>query len=112
MDKLENFENRITDPLTWILFLCFGVSLAALVIYLLDINFSDKTLFLLLGVIRYSSSVLFVCALYKVLLNIYRTIRDRKFHLLKLLLNLALMIYSIVIILMDEFINTFSGGNL
>ncbi|GBU28442.1 hypothetical protein R84B8_02001 [Treponema sp. R8-4-B8] len=112
MDKLENNTNRITDPLTWILFLCFGVSLFSLIIYLLDFNYSDKTLFLLLSVIRYSSSMLFICAFYKVLLNIYRTIRDHKFHLLKLLLNLVLMAYSIVIIFMDEFINTFSGGNL
>jgi len=109
---LENNANRITDPLTWILFLCFGVSLVSLIIYLIDINFSDKTLLKLLAVIRYSSSMLFICALYKVLLNIYRTIRDRKFHLLKLLLNLGLMVYSIIIILSDGFINAFSGGNL
>ena len=109
---MENNENRITDPLTWILFLCFGVSLASLVIYLIDNNFSDKTLFLLLAVIRYSSSMLCICAFYKVLLNIYRTIRDHKFHLLKLLLNLVLMVYSIVILLTDGFINAFSGGNL
>ena len=109
---MENNANRITDPLTWILFLCFGVSLVSLIIYLIDINFSDKTLLKLLAVIRYSSSMLFICALYKVLLNIYRTIRDRKFHLLKLLLNLGLMVYSIIIILSDGFINAFSGGNL
>ena len=109
---MENNENRITDPLTWILFLCFGVSLASLVIYLLDINYSDKTLFLLLAVKRYSSYMLCICALYKILLNIYRTIRDRDFHLLKLFLNFLLLIYSIIIVFIDEFIIAFSGGNL
>jgi hypothetical protein len=109
---LDNYENKITDHLTWILFLCFGFSLASLVIYLMDINFSDKTLLFLLALIKYSSYMLCICAFYKVLLNIYRIIRDRKFHLLKLLLNILLMAYSIVIILLDEFISTFSGGNL
>jgi len=109
---LEKFENRITDPLTWILFLCFGVSLASLVIYLMDIDFSDKTLFFLLAVKRYSSYMVCICAFYKILLNILRSIRDLDFHLLKLFLNILLMAYSIVIILMDEFIIAFSGGNL
>jgi hypothetical protein len=109
---LEKYENRITDPLTWILFLCFGISFASLIIYIIDINFSDKTLFLLLAVKRYSAYMVCICAIYKILLNIYRSIRDLEFHLLKLFLNILLMAYSIVIIFMDEFIIAFSGGNL
>jgi len=109
---LEKYENRITDPLTWILFLCFGISLASLIIYLIDINFSDKTLFLLLAVKRYSAYMVCICAFYKIMLNIYRSIRDHDFHLLKLFLNILLLAYSIIIILMDEFIIAFSGGNL
>jgi len=109
---LENNVNRIIDPASWILLLSFSVSLISLIIYLIDINFSDKTLFLLLGVMRYSSSMLFICAFYKIILNIYRSIRDHKFHILIILINLVLIIYCFAIIFIDEFMIVFSRGNL
>ncbi|WP_461257328.1 hypothetical protein [Treponema sp. R80B11-R83G3] len=109
---MENRVNRMVDPASWILLLSFVVSFVSLIIYLIDINFSDKTLLLLLDVMRYSSSMLFICAFYKIILNIYRSIRDHKLHLLILLLDLLLIVYCFVVILMNEFIITFSGGNL
>jgi len=108
---LENHINRIVDPASWILLLSFCVSLISLIIYIIDFNFSDKTLFLLLGVMRYSSSMLFICAFYKIILNIYRSIRDHKLHLFILLIYLVLIVYCLAIILMNEFIIAFSGGN-
>ena len=109
---MENHINRLVDPASWILLLSFGVSLISLVIYIIDFNFSDKTLLLLLGVIRYSSSMLFICAFYKIILNIYRSIRDRKFHLFIILIYIVLIVYCLAIILMNEFIIAFSGGNI
>jgi hypothetical protein len=109
---LKNRVNKLVDPASWILLLSFCVSLISLVIYIIDFSFSDETLLLLLGVMRYSSSMLFICAFYKIILNIYRSIRDRKFHLFIILIYIVLIVYCLAIILMNEFIIAFSGGNI
>jgi hypothetical protein len=108
---LENKVKRILDPAAWILSLCFGISLAALIIYLIDLNYNDTTLFLLLTVIRYSSFIVCICAFYKLMVNIYRCIRDRKLHFFKLLFYIVLIVYGVIFILMDAFIIALSRGN-
>jgi amino acid permease len=91
--------------------LCFGISVAALVFYLLDNNYSDKTLLFLLTIIRYSSFIVFICSFYKIAVNIYRCFRDRKFRPFRLIFYLVIIAYSVIIILMDAFIIALSGGN-
>jgi len=111
-DKLKyNIKTSIIDPATWVLSLCFGISLAALIIYFFDINYNDLTLLLLLTVIRYSSFMMCICAFYKLSLNVYRSFKYRKFHLVRILLYLVIITYGIVVILLDAFIIALSGGN-
>jgi hypothetical protein len=107
----QNKAKTILDPAAWILLLSFCVSLAALIAYLLDFDYSDTTLFFLLTVIRYSSFMLCICAFYKLSVNIYRCIRDREFRPLRLLLYIVIIFYGIIVILMDAFIITISRGN-
>jgi len=109
--KLKNNLKSITSPVFWILFLSFCASLTALIVYLIDFNFSDTTLFLLLKIIRYSSFLVCICAFYKLSVKIYHSIRERKFYLVKILIYLVLIVYGIIIILMEAFIIALSGGN-
>jgi len=108
---LDNHVKKIIDLALWILLLCFFVSLVALIIYVIDFNFSDTTLFFLLSVIRYSSFMLCICAFYKLSLNIYRSFRDRKFHIVRLTVYLIFIVYGIIIILFNLFIIAISRGN-
>jgi hypothetical protein len=108
---LKKREKRVVDPASWVLLLCFVISLAALIIYLIDLDFSDATLFLLIRIIRYSASMLCICAFYKLSITIYSCVRERKFHLVKILAYLVLIVYGIVVILTGSFIITLSGGN-
>jgi len=109
--NLKKHLKSVTDPVLWVLLLCFCVSLAALIIYLIEMNLSDKTLFLLLSVIRYSSFMICICAFYKLFVKFYHSFKDRKFYLVKILIYLVLIIYGIVIILMQSFIIALAGGN-
>jgi len=113
MEKVDfkRHLKNVTDPVLWVLLLCFCVSLAALIIYLIEINLSDKTLYLLLTVIRYSSFMICICAFYKLSVKIYHSFKDRKFYLVKILIYLVLIIYGSVIILMQSFIIALAGGN-
>jgi len=108
---LKNNLKSITSPSLWILLLSFVISLAALIVYLLDFNFSDTTLFFLLRIIRYSSFFTCICAFYKLSVKIYHSIRDRRFYLVKILIYLVLIVYGIIIILMEAFIIALAGGN-
>jgi hypothetical protein len=108
---LENHIKKIFAPVAWILLLCFGISLAALIIYIMDNNLNDTTLFLLLTVMRYSSFIMCICAFYKLSVNIYRCVRERKFRLFSLLIYIVLIGYGVIVILMDAFIIAFSGGH-
>jgi hypothetical protein len=109
---LKSILKKIIDPAIWILLLSFGISLIALVIYLTDNNYSDAALFFLLTIMRYSSFILCVCALYKLSLNIYRCIRDRRLRLFRLMIYIMFIVYGIFVVLMDAFIVMLSGGNV
>jgi hypothetical protein len=96
----------------WVLLLFLAVSLSALVIYLLDFNYTDNTLFFLLYVIRYSSLILCVFAFYKLLVNIYHIFRRISFfRVLKALLYLLIIVYAAAVIFIEAFIAVISGGN-
>lgn len=95
-----------------LLYAALIVSLAALGIYLLDLNLSDKALFFLLKVLRYSAFVLCVCALYRLLVNIYHTIRRPSvLRAIKNLLYLVFILYGAVIIFFEVFVSVVTHGN-
>jgi hypothetical protein len=103
--KTQQFEISL-------LYLCFAVSLTTLVIYLLDLNLSDKSLFILLIVLRYSSFILCICSLYKLLVNIYHIVRRPSLlRAIKSLLYLFFIAYGTVVILLETFVSVISGGN-
>jgi hypothetical protein len=108
---LGNHVKRIVDPVVFILLIFFGVSLITLIVYLIDFNFSDTNLLILLTEIRFSSFILCVCAFYKLAVKIYHSIRDRKFYFVKILIYLVIIAYGTAAILMSVFIITLSGGN-
>jgi hypothetical protein len=109
--NLKKHLKNVIDPAVWVLLLFFCVSLAALIIYLIEINLSDKTLFLLLTVIRYSSFMVCICAFFKLVVKICHCVKERKFYLVKILIYLVLIVYGVVIILMQSFIIALAGGN-
>lgn len=110
-ENLKKHLKNVTDPAVWVLLLCFCVSLGALIVYLIEINFSDTTLFFLLKIIRYSSFMVCICAFYKLIVKVLHCVKDRKFYLVKTLIYLVLIVYGIVIILMESFIIALAGGN-
>jgi hypothetical protein len=95
-----------------ILYLCLVISLVTLVIYLLDLNLSDKSLFILLIVLKYSSTILCICSLYRLIVNIYHIIRRPSFlRAMKNLLYLVFIIYGTIVVLLETFISVIAGGN-
>jgi hypothetical protein len=98
--------------MTSILYLCLVVSLVTLVIYFMELNYDDNFLYFLLIIIRYSSFILCICSLYKLLVNIFHFFRRPSvLRAMKNLLYLLLLLYSIIIILFESFIVVVSGGN-
>ena len=95
-----------------ILYLSLAVSLTALGIYLLDLNLSDKALFYLLIILRYSSTILCICSLYRLLVNIYHIIRRPSvLRAMKNLLYLAFIVYGMVVVLLETFVSIIATGN-
>jgi hypothetical protein len=103
--KTQTFEISI-------LYLSLAVSLTALVIYLLDLNLSDKALFYLLIVLRYSSTILCICSLYRLLVNIYHIIRRPSvLRAMKNLLYLVFIVYGMFVVLLETFVSIIATGN-
>nr|AGS53161.1 hypothetical protein [uncultured bacterium contig00060] len=103
---------RIQQIATSILYLCLAVSLAALIAYLMDRDYSDKTLFMLLLIMRYSASVLCICSLYKLLFNAFHFLRRPSvLRAMKNLLYLFFIAYGVLIIIIESFITIIAGGN-
>ena len=111
---MEEDKKKFNHSFTfYLLILCFIISVISLIVYLLELEYSDSFLFTLLAIIRYSSFMVFVCAFYKIALNIFRYIsKRRKFRLLKLLIYLFFMIYGLGIFIFEAFIVVFSRGNV
>jgi hypothetical protein len=96
----------------WVLSFCFILSLAALVVYLIDLNYSDTTLFILLLILRYLCFILCVFAFYKLMVNIYHMARRPDvLRALSILLYLFFIAYGIFIIFIESFIVVIAGGN-
>ena len=107
------YKDSLKSPAAWILAIGFAVSFITLVIYFAETDFSDDTLFLLLQILRYSSFLVFICSVYKLLLNFYRTIIKRKKKYIKnLIIYFFLMVYGIIIFLTEAFIVVITGGNV
>jgi len=103
---------RIQQFTTSIIILSLIVSLSSFVIYSQDINYSDKALFLMLIVMRYSSFILCICSLYKLLSNIILFFhRPSVLHVMQNIFFLIFMIYGAFIIFYESFITVLAGGN-
>ena len=102
-----------SSPTAWILTVSFLISFAALIVYLLDLDFSDEVLFFLLKILQYSSFMIIVCSLYKLFLNIIRLIRrTMRIRIIKIILYFILLIYGVFIVLLVSFIDIFARGNV
>jgi hypothetical protein len=96
----------------WVLSFCFIVSLITLVIYLIDLNYNDTTLFILLLILRYTCFILCIFAFYKLLVNIYHMARrPGVLRALSILLYIFFVTYGIFVIFIESFIVVIAGGN-
>ena len=112
--NIRNLWNFIKtrQPVTRMLYLCLFISLVTLAVYLLEINFNDTTLFILLVVLRYSSFLVCGFSLYKLIINVYHTFRDPSVsRAVKIFIYLAFIIYGMLVILFETFITVIAGGN-
>jgi len=104
-------EKKSVNPAVWILIFSFVVSAVSLGIYLAESDFSDKTLFFLLGVMRYSSFMVLFCSIFLIIAGIGRLIRKPSVPaVLKIILSFFTAMYGAGIIVYDAFIITFTGG--
>jgi len=105
-------RKRQHSPTAWILIICLIISLTALVLYLLDLNYNDTVLFFLLTVLRYSSFWVFIFSFYKLIINIYRMFHGRPvLHIMNILIYLIFIIYGLSIFFIEVIINVIAGGN-
>ena len=106
-------ERRSRKPVVWILWICFAVSALTLIIYLLDLEYSDETLFLLLNILWYSSFMVCVCAFYRLLEGVYYVYKRRSAaRSLRIIPSALFMIYGLIIIFLESLITAFSKGNI
>jgi len=109
--RIGIFEGR--GPLSLLLVVCFVFSLISMVVYVAETGFSDENLFLLLTVIRYSSIIVFICSVYKILNSIY-FIFIKKYTVVqgifKIIVYFLLIVYCFGIFYLEAFISVFSGG--
>jgi len=96
---------------TWILLLSFTISFTTLIIYLAEVNFNDRTLFIMLIILRYSSFMICLCSLHKIIMHLYGVLRRYKFRLKKFAIFLGFFLYGVGIILLEAFVAAVSGGN-
>jgi hypothetical protein len=106
-------KNRVVlyKPAVGLLIFSFFISITALVVYCAESDFSDKTLFLLLFVLRYSSFLLCLCSVFLLIAGIRDMIRNPSVvSAAMLVLFLCGILYGAGIIIFDALIITFSGG--
>jgi len=109
---VQENERRSIKPVIWILGASFIVSLLSLIIYLVDANFSDRTLFLLLIIVRYSSFMMCICSLYKIFEGTYYFIRrGKKARPMRIYPYMLLIIYGLTLVFLESFVNVISVGN-
>ena len=109
--KEDHKKNKLS-PAAWILLFSLVVSIGSLIIYLEESGFTDETLFLLLMIIRYSSFLVCICAIYKLLVNICRIFLYRTINFVSIFLYLLAFIYGIGIFVLEALIVVFARGNI
>jgi len=103
---------KIKPLVTSMVYLSFLVSFSSFILYSQDINYSDKVLFFMLIVMRYSSFVLCVCSLYKLSVNIFHFFRRPSvLRVMKNVICLIFFVYGAFIIFYESFITVIAGGN-
>jgi len=103
---------KIHKFITSMVYLSFLVSLSSFILYSQDINYSDKVLFFLLTVMGYSSFVLCICSLYKLVIGIFHFFRRPSvLSIMKNLFYLIFIVYGAFIIFFESFITVIAGGN-
>ncbi|MCL2210710.1 MAG: hypothetical protein FWB95_02175 [Treponema sp.] len=108
---MEN-DRRSRRPVIGLLAISLAVSLASLIVYIIDPEFSDETLFLLLNIIQYSSFMVCVCSLYKLLESSYYIItRPARARHIRIAPYIIFIIYGLAAIFMEAFIVAISRGN-
>jgi len=106
-------DRRSKKPVIWILWISFGISFITLIIYLIDLDYSDETLILLLRILWYSSFMVCVCAFYKLFESVYYFFRRRRAsRSLKIIPSVLFIIYSLSVIFLESLITVFSRGNI
>ena len=113
-DDNKNANNRRgRNPVIWILIICFIVSLFSFIIYLTDADFSDETIFNVLSVMWYSSFMVCVCSLYKLIEGIYYFfIRRSSSRAMKTIPYIIFIIYGLFLIFLESLIVVISEGNI
>jgi len=105
-------DRRSKKPVIALLAASLAVSLMSFFLYISDPNFSDETLFLLLNIMQYSSFMVCVCSIYKLLESgYYIATRPARARHIKVAPYIIFIIYGLITILMEAFIVAISGGN-
>jgi len=98
-------------PAGWILLFSLLISLFTLITYIFENGFSDKELFLLLAILRYSSFTVCVCSLFFFITGLISLVKKAAVRsVLIVVFSVFGVIYGAVIILFDAFIITITGG--
>jgi len=103
---------KIQQFITGIVYLSFLVSFSCFIVYSQNINYSDKILFLMLIIMRYSSFILCVCSLYKLLISVINFFRRPSvLSFMKNVVYLFFFVYGAFILFFESFITVIAGGN-
>jgi len=105
---MSTFKRKIRSPLTWLLVVSFLISFGSLAVYLIGIGFPDEILFFLLAILRYSSFMVFVCTLYRLLYCLFRIFITHFIEKTRLKLSMFIR-YSILIFIYIIFISYCAG---
>jgi hypothetical protein len=104
-------KSNFNSPAIWVLSVSFTVSVIALVIFLAESDFSDKTLFLLLAVLRYSSFLLCISSVFLTVTGFKRVVhKPSVLPVFGVVLTFCLTLFGLGIILVDAFILSITGG--
>ncbi|MDR2941956.1 MAG: hypothetical protein LBV17_05145 [Treponema sp.] len=98
-------------PAGWILCFSFTISLFTLIIYLTENGFSDKELFLLLAIMRYSSFTVCVSSIFFCITGIIRLFKKPSvYSVFTVIFSVLCILYGAGIIIVDALITTITGG--
>jgi len=102
-------ESRV--PAGWILFFSLLISFFTLIIYMSENGFSDKELFFLLAILRYSSFTVCVSSLFFFITGIVSLVKEPDFvSVIIVIFSVIGVFYGAGIVLIDAFISIVSRG--